>query len=141
MAERNVELWRRFNAAFNTRDFDAYIGYFDPDVELESAFSAVGGAVYHGHDGLRRWQRDFDDAWGDEIRVEVEAYFDLGEHTLAFSVLRGRGRQSGAEVEMPITTVLRWRSGLIVYFKSYAHREQALRDLGVTEDELERIEP
>jgi hypothetical protein len=42
---------------------------------------------------------------------------------------------------MPITTVLRWRSGLIVYFKSYAHREQALRDLGVAEDELERIEP
>ena len=32
---------------------------------------------------------------GDDIRVEAEAYFDLGEHTLAFDVLHG-GEGSGA---------------------------------------------
>ena len=42
---------------------------------------------------------------------------------------------------MPMAHVLRWRGGLIVYCKSYQHRADALRDLGVSEDELERIEP
>jgi hypothetical protein len=101
MAEGDVELNRRFVEAFNTRDIEAVIVCFDPSIEFHSVFAAVGGAVYHRHDGMRRWYRDLEEAWGDEIRVEPEAYFDLGERTLAFYVLHGRGRHSGAEVAMP----------------------------------------
>src|SRR5215218_2712116 len=71
--------------------------------------------------------------------VEIDAYFDLGEHVLAFDALHGRGRQSGAEVTLPSAAVTRWRSGQCVYFKAYADREEALRDLGVSEDALESI--
>jgi ketosteroid isomerase-like protein len=141
MSGRNVELLRDTVEAFNARDIEAFTAYCDPSIELHSTFAAVGGAVYRGHDGLRSWHRDFADAWGDAIRVEPEAYFDLGEHTLGFYMLQGRGRHSGAEVAMPIAQVARWRDGLIVHWKGYAHREDALRDLGVSEDELERIEP
>jgi hypothetical protein len=42
---------------------------------------------------------------------------------------------------MALTQVARWRDDLLVYFKSYRQREEALSDLGVSEDELERIEP
>jgi ketosteroid isomerase-like protein len=58
-----------------------------------------------------------------------------------FGVLHGRGRQSGADVEMPYAAVARWRDGLIVHQKAYVHREDALRDLGVSEDALEPIAP
>jgi ketosteroid isomerase-like protein len=81
------------------------------------------------------------DAWGEEIRIEPEAYFDLGEHTLAFNILLGRGRHSGADVAMPYAQVVRWRDGLIIYFEAYVHREDALTDLGVVEDALVRIAP
>jgi ketosteroid isomerase-like protein len=141
MSKRNVELTRRYIEAFNARDVEAFIAYFDPSIEFHSVFAAVGGAVYHGHDGLRSWHRDFEEAWGDEIRVEVKAHFDLGEQTLTFYVLHGRGQRSGMEVAMPSATVARWRDGLCVHFKGYAHREDALNDLGVSEDELEPIEP
>jgi ketosteroid isomerase-like protein len=141
MSERNVELVRRFNGAFNARDIDAAIACCDPNIEFHSAFATVGGAIYNGHDGLRRWQRDYEDAWGDGIRIEPEAYFDLGEHTLAFGMLHGRGRHSGVEATMPVASVARWRDGLMVYMKAYVHREDALHDLGVTEDELEPIAP
>jgi hypothetical protein len=97
--------------------------------------------VYHGHDGLRRWNREFEEVWDEEFPIEPEAYFDLGEQTLVFAVLHARGRQSGADVAMPIGAVFRWRSGLIVSWKGYVHREHALRELGVSEDELERIDP
>jgi hypothetical protein len=42
---------------------------------------------------------------------------------------------------MPIAQVARWRDGLLVYVKGYADREDALSDLGVSEDELEPIYP
>jgi ketosteroid isomerase-like protein len=141
VSNRKVELARRAIAAFNTRDPEATIAYFHPNVELHSVYAAVGGAVYHGHDGLRKYFRDLEDAWGDELRLEPEVFFDLGEQTLAFQVVYGRGRQSGAEVAMPAAHVARWRDGLIVHFKGYTDRKDALRELGVSEDELEPIEP
>lgn len=122
------------------RDVEALVALCDPGAELHSALAAVGGAVYHGHDGLRTWQREIDDAF-DEIRAEPEAFFDLTELTLAFYVQHVRGRQSGAEVAMPAAQVARWRDGLCVYFKVYARREDALRDLGVSRDALEPIAP
>jgi hypothetical protein len=141
MSERNVENHRRFTEAFNARDIEAFIGFCDAGIEYHSTFAAVGGGVYHGHDGMRRYQRDLEDAWGREVRAEPEAYFDLGQQTLIFYVLQGRGIQSGVEVAMPVAVVARWRDGLVIYIKAYAEREDALRDLGVSEDELEPIEP
>jgi ketosteroid isomerase-like protein len=141
MSRQNVELHRGAVEAFNARDIEAFIAYLDPSIEFHSSFAAVGGAVYHGHDGLRSWHRDLDEAWGGDIRIEPEGYFDLGEHTLAFLAQHGRGRQSGLEVAMPITHVIRWRDGLVAYWKVFAHRADALSGLGVSEDALERIDP
>jgi hypothetical protein len=101
--------------AYNERDMEGFIALCDPRVEFHSAFAAVGGAVYHGHDGLQSWSADLVELWGDEIRVEPEAFFDLGEHTLAYYVMYGRGQYSGVEV--------------------------ALRELSVSEDALEPIAP
>ena len=140
MSERNVELHRRAIAAFNLRDVEPFVAIADPGIEFHTAYAEIGG-VYHGHDGLRRYFGDIEDAWEGEIRVEPEAYFDLGEHTLAFNMLRGRGRESGAEVEMPNAVVMRWRDGLCTYGKVYTNREEALRDLGISEDALEPIAP
>jgi ketosteroid isomerase-like protein len=141
MAKRNVEVLREALKAYNARDIEGFITCCDPGVELRTAFAAVGGEVYHGHDGLSTWHRDVEDVWGGAVHVELEAYFDLGERTLAFYVIHGRGRHSGAEVAMPVALAVKWRDGLAVDIKAYAHREDALSDLGVTEDELEPIEP
>jgi ketosteroid isomerase-like protein len=141
MSERNVELQSRLLKAYNARDLEGFLALCDPTIEFVSAFAAVGGGVFHGHDGLRSWwQGDVDRVWG-ESRLQPEAYFDLGEQTLVFYSVHGRGRHSGAEVAMPVALVTRWRDGLAVHAKAYAHREDALRDLGVSADELEPIAP
>ena len=141
MSEQNVELHRREIEAFNARDIQAFISLSDPQIEFYSAMTTPGGAVYHGRDGLRKWLGDLEDAWGDELRVEPEAFFDVGEHTLAFQVLHGRGRQSGAEVALPGAALARWREGLLVYLKVYLQREEALKDLGVSVYKVEPIAP
>jgi hypothetical protein len=132
---------RRFVEAWNRRDVGAVIEFCDRNIEYHSPFAAVSGAVYRGYDGLRNYYRALQGAWGDDLRIEPKAYFDLGEHTLTFYVIRGRGHHTGVDVAMPNAAVARWRDGLMVYIKGYAHREDALRDLGVSEDELEPIDP
>jgi hypothetical protein len=141
MSEENVELLRRVVEAYNTRDAESFVALCDPEIEIHSVFSAVAGAVYRGHDGVRRMFGDLEDAWGGEIRVEPEAYFDLCEDTLLFYALHGRGKQSGADVALPAAGVGRWRDNLFTYWKTYPQREDALRDLGVSEEELEPIPP
>ena len=76
MSEANVELHRQANEAFNSRDIEAYVAYCDPTIELHSAVTVPGGGFYRGHDGVRRWHRDLEDVFGEEIRVEAEAYFE-----------------------------------------------------------------
>jgi ketosteroid isomerase-like protein len=141
MSAKNLELARRYLDAYNMRDIEVMLACCDPNIEYHAAWPGVAPAVYHGHGGMRKWHRENDDAWGEELRAEREAAFWLGDTLLAFYVLHARGRHSGVEVAMPAATVFTVRDGLIVYKKTYTDREEALRDLGVSEDELERIEP
>jgi len=141
MSQENVELHRRANDAFNTRDVEAYLAFCDPDIELHSAVTGPGPAVYYRHAGVRRWHRELTEAFGGGVSLQPEAFFDLGEHTATFHVLHGQGLQSGAAVQTPAAHVCRWRDGLIVCFKGYVHREHALSDLGASEETLARIAP
>jgi ketosteroid isomerase-like protein len=140
VSRHNVELTQRLVEAFNARDIEAVAALCDMQIEFDSALSGVGD-IYRGHDGLRRYFQDLEDAWGDELRREPDAYFDLGERTLSFYVAHARGKQSGVELAQPAAVAVRWRDGLCVYIKNYAHKEDALSDLGVSEDTLEPIEP
>jgi hypothetical protein len=64
-----------------------------------------------------------------------------GDHTLVFALLHGRGQGSGAEVAIAGAQVARWRDGRMVYVKAYANKDDALGDLGISEDALEPIAP
>jgi hypothetical protein len=141
MTAHNVDLHRRSVAAFNTRDIEAFIGFCDPRIELHSAVTIPGGGAYHGHPGVRKWHRDLQDGWGDDLWIEPEAYYDVGEHTVTFHVLHGRGLQSGADVAMSAAHVCRWHDSLIVYFRGYSRRQDALSDLGAAESPPDPIAP
>jgi ketosteroid isomerase-like protein len=141
MSQENVERTRRLVELFHAREVEAFIAYCDPGVDWHTEFEAIDGGGYHGHDGVREFFRDFDDIWGAEMRLETEAYFDLGEHTLVFHIARARGSNSGVETVMSVGHVVRWRDGLIVHFKGYTPREEAVSALGVSLDELEPITP
>jgi ketosteroid isomerase-like protein len=137
MSAGNVERVRQALEAINPpRDVEGFIAFCAQGVEFHSAFAAVGGAVYHGADGLRQWDRELDEAW-EEISNTPEAFFDLGEHTLVFGVLRARGSHSGLETTMPVAWVFRSRDERLFYGKVYAQRKDALSDLGISEQKLQ----
>lgn len=123
-------------AAFNARDLEAYLALADPHIVLHSVFAAIGGATYNGHEGVTDWFNDLAEAWGDDVRFEVNAYFDFGARTVAAGDLRGRGRQSGAEVAITGFQVVTWGNGLIIHYKAYPEKETLLRELGISEEDL-----
>ena len=141
MSEDNVDLHRRSVAAFNLHDVEAYVALADPRIELHSVFAAVGGASYHGHDGVRSWFRDLEDTWGEDVRFGVAAYYVVDERTLAFGELHGRGRQSGVDVALDGFQALTWRDGLAIHYKAYTDEQVCFQDLGVSKEDLTRISP
>jgi ketosteroid isomerase-like protein len=140
VASQIVDVARTFTDALNARDIEAAIATCDPGIEFHSTFAAVGGAVYHGHEGMRRWLRDMEDSW-ERLESTPEAFFDLGDRLLVFTMVRGRGRRSGVEAELATAGLARVREGLVVDYRAYMNRQDALSDLGLSEDELEPIVP
>src|SRR5919198_3545274 len=140
MPDEDVEAVRRFLDALNSHDVRALVESCHPEIELHSRFATIGGADYQGQDEVRRWYHDLAREWG-EPRVQTDAIFEVGADLLLFTVLHGRGRVSGSEAALPGALVMRARDRLVVYFKAFAHREDALAELGVSEDALGRIAP
>jgi ketosteroid isomerase-like protein len=132
--DRALNFVRDLVGAFNERDIEPLLGYFAADVEFHTPL-----AEYRGHEGLRAWQRDFDEAFGAEIRGEPGAFLERGDATLFSYVLRGRGIHSEIELSMENTAIVRWRDGLIVEMTVYRFLEEALARLGASPDELRRL--
>jgi len=116
----------RFYAAFNARDFPAILAEMHPDIEFQSRFAQAGGAVYHGHEGVRGWLEDLGQAW-ERLEVELEQTFESrADATVALVTLHGKGRVSGLEIHEPAAHDLRWRDGKVARL-AYTDREAVER--------------
>ena len=67
----------------------------------------VGGVagVYHGHDEVREYFRDMDEAFAD-VELDYTEIRDLGDRILATGRFRTRGRHSGAVIESPVAALV-----------------------------------
>ena len=125
-------------AALNRRDFDAFLGYYEPEVELRIARLGDGGLwggdfdeLYRGHERFLEAARQWTDVWED-LRLEPDELIDEGGLSyVLFATWVGRGGGSGAEVTTSYQarhTVVGDRIGRVEF---RAEREPALRELGL----------
>jgi uncharacterized protein len=135
MSQENVEALKRGFDAFNRRDLVANLRELDPEVVQHLSLPAMFGGqltVYRGHDGVRELWRDLGEAFA-EFRVEITEIRDVGERIVAVGQLRGRGRESGAEVESPIGYVVELRNGRAIRIDDYFNPAEALKVAGLSE--------
>ncbi len=133
MSEGNVELHYRAVEDFNRRDFDAFLGLNDPDVELTPAVVRLeGGTVYSGHDGVRRWWEDLFSVYSD-FTVEIEEIRPAGDMTVARLHNRGHGAESSAPMEQTTWQVVDWRDNRAIRWGTYLSRAEALEAAGLEE--------
>ncbi len=65
-----METFRRAVEAYARHDDDALVELFDAEVEVQPALVVTLGGeatVYRGHEGVREWLRDTDDAFVREV--------------------------------------------------------------------------
>jgi ketosteroid isomerase-like protein len=134
MSQANVEVVRRLYDAVARRDAATVLSLYDPDVELDnSRFHAVGfggPGVYRGHEGLRRFFREWHDAW-EEVEYDYDELIDAGDRVISVDIGRGRGRASGIEVEASQCGVWTIREGKVVRVEWFPSRAEALKAAGI----------
>jgi ketosteroid isomerase-like protein len=138
MSQENVEIVRRVYDAAARRDTATVLALYDPEIEWDMT-RRVGeglwgqGGLYRGHEGLRRWFREWSEGL-DHIEYEAEELIAAGDdRVISEAYMRGRGRASGIEVGATIYAVWTFREGKVVRVVWFSRREEALEAAGLSE--------
>lgn len=99
MLHAHVETAWRAVDAFNQRDPDAFVALCAKEVEIVPLRAAMDGTVYRGPDAVIRFFAESDEAW-ERLKLEGIEVRELGERVLGLGTIRGRGRASGAAVDI-----------------------------------------
>ena len=130
MPMEGVEIVRRGYEAYEARGIEGILEFLDPEIEWRNPTDSPIAGVFHGHEGVREWQRQADEAW-DEIKFIPEEILDAPDgRVLAICTGRIRGRSSGAVVEVPFAHVIEVRGGKATAFRMYPDVSEARAAVG-----------
>ena len=121
MSQENVELVRAGYEAFSRGDMEAALAPLHPSIEWWPAADEPITRPYRGHDGYRRLIAEAREAVPD-IQTEIEELFVVEDRVVVCVRFWGRGRDSGAPVEIRETHVARLRDGMIIEVREYRHK-------------------
>lgn len=86
MAPENVEIVRRGHAAFATGGMETALPFFTQDTVVYSIPEWPDDPEYHGHDGLRKldrqWRENFDDFGFDVRELRAQRLFPSWQSAL-----------------------------------------------------------
>jgi ketosteroid isomerase-like protein len=135
MSHENVEAFRRMVQAYNRRDVESFLEGFDPSLEWRPLTQVMFGGearVYRGHDGVRQFLREVDEAFAD-IQIERAEIRDLGERIVVSGHLRARGRVSGVETTSPISWLVEFKNGKVIRMRDFLDPREALEAAGLSD--------
>ena len=126
---------RRVYEAVARGDAESVMALYDPAVEWHTGGALVGhftgDQVLHGHDGLRAFFHDFYEGFQD-VEYALDDVIDTGAHVISVVTMRGRGRTSAIEVDMPQFGLWTVRDARVTAVRWFQTRDEALRAAGVT---------
>ncbi|MDQ4130540.1 MAG: nuclear transport factor 2 family protein [Actinomycetota bacterium] len=126
----NTELVRKLIDAYNRRDVPALIAVCDSEVVFTSLMQGLEPRTYRGFGGALRYVETLTDAFED-LQLEPEELREVGDRVVGLGRMRGRGRESGAEVEREWAAVYALRDGKLVWSGVYPTRHEALQAVGL----------
>ena len=122
---------RRAWAAWERGDWEPLYALYHPDIVWDA--SALRGpitGVYHGHDGVRRYFREWLESF-EAHEARAERFIDAGDDVIVSLRLRGRGKMSGVDVELARSNVYRIRDGLAIRVELFETEAEALEAAGL----------
>jgi ketosteroid isomerase-like protein len=136
VSQENVEVIRRTLEAWQCDDFDGWLCGIDSSVEWYAVLQRlVEGteSVYRGHEGMRRFWRDYRDELAG-FEIEAQELRDVGDdRVLLLARIWWRGPASGIKVESPLGMVITVRDGKMIRSFDYLSHQEALKAVGLEE--------
>jgi ketosteroid isomerase-like protein len=129
MSEQAVEIVRRMYTARQGGDAEGALSCFHPEVVLDASVRMDGG-IGHGREELVRIIGQWVDAFHD-WREEIEEIRDLGSQVLVVATQRGRGKESGIEIETRYALLYEVRGEQITRMTMFRTPAEALAAAGV----------
>ncbi len=132
MARTAVELLREAFEAFNSEDVDRIVAVTAADFEgvVPPELSAEPD-TYRGHSGIRRYFESFQEVM-DDIRFELDEFWEAGESVVAVVRLTAKGRQTEIAVEQRLAQVWTVRDGKIRRAYAYTSLAEAFEAAGLS---------
>lgn len=133
MSEENLEVVRRWWASFNEEGMPS-LDLCDEQVEVRNPPDFPVRGSYYGHEGIRQWRADVFDVI-DDVNVEAEKLFDVGDGETVVMFLRLRGVAIYTRIPIDETWAAVWtiRVGKVVHAQGYISRREALEAAGLRE--------
>jgi ketosteroid isomerase-like protein len=125
----DVELARRGLDAFNDGDLEAGLAGMHPDAEWVVAREHPAARTHRGHAEILAYLADWRQTM-DDLRLEVDELEQVGDRVLAVGRIRGRGRDSGVELDVALAFVSTYRDGLMVRTEEYLDPAEARAVVG-----------
>ena len=135
MSQETIAILRRGHEAFSRGDISVVMKQLvTPDVEwgATGAFPGVEG-LYRGAGAIQAWMDVIRSEW-EEFDVALDDVLHDGDDVLVVAeLLRGRGRSSGAQVEMRVFAAYWFAEGRIRKRTAFTERAEALEAAGLSE--------
>lgn len=129
---QNVEKTQAFIAAYNRRDFDAAVEFFDPQIDWVLPAHQRADSC-RGPDEVIRFWEGLDETF-DELRLEPQESVDAGDRVATRLRFYGRGKGSGLELETEMYhQVTTFQDGAMVRIEYFASWGEALEAAGLCE--------
>jgi ketosteroid isomerase-like protein len=132
MSQENVKILRRAIEAYGREGLDGTLRYYDPEIEWTSTGEWIERATYSGHEGVRRYLGTME-AEIKDLRIEPVELIDAGDQVISSVRISGRGKASGAPVELTLISVGTLRDGLVYRIRNYPTKADALEAAGLSE--------
>ena len=135
MSQENVEVVRGAIAAFTRGELETLKtagDWYHADVEFHEDPSFPDAGVHRGADAIEAHFRQFLDSF-DAYSFEVEEILDAGDSVVVVNRQQGRGKGSGAEVDMRNAWVFAFRDGKIQRITPYWERAKAIEAVGLSD--------
>jgi ketosteroid isomerase-like protein len=120
------EFVRRLWAQWNSGDRQVRPEQVDAEVEIHSALTQ---AVYRGHEGVQRWEREIDEQFSD-WKLELDSVDEREDGVLVVTgSISMRGRQSGLDLTQPASWIIELRDGRLLRLHNFVGVDAAAAEL------------
>jgi ketosteroid isomerase-like protein len=141
LSQENLDKARDFIEAYNARDFDRAVENFDRDIDWVLPEHQASDSA-KGIPGVLRFFKGIDETMG-ELQLVPQEYLDEGDLVATRLRHRGRGKESGVEIDTELYhQVATFRDGVIVrmeYVDTWQKALELLMDHRVSAEQTRRV--